>query len=121
MRQRYHMHGGYVLHRLGGTSNLRLDSSRPDYNSPQLDSNRWPGQWWWVPLCPHLPHVRHHWPPLKVLEEVTALGFALGAGREPLCTGDAAVVGGGCSTGGAPGDWARVVGLWRAMRWPPPC
>ena len=48
-------------------------------------------------------HVQHHWPPREVQEEVTALGVALGARREPWRTGGAAGVGGGCSTGACGG------------------
>ena len=57
-------------------------------------------------------HVHHHWPARdpEVQEEVTALGIALGARREPCRTGGAAGVGGGRSTGGY-GGIRRGVGL----------
>ena len=47
-------------------------------------------------------HVHHHWPAREpeVQEEVTALGVALGARREPCRTGGAAGVGGGRSSSG---------------------
>ena len=48
-------------------------------------------------------HVHHHWQPREVLEEVTALGVAMGARREPFRTGGAAGVVGGRSTGGCGG------------------
>ena len=48
-------------------------------------------------------HVHHHWTPREVQEEVTALGIALGARREPCCTGGAAGVGGSSSTEGCEG------------------
>ena len=48
-------------------------------------------------------HVHHDWPPREVQQEVTALGVALGARREPCRAGGAAGVGAGCSIGGCGG------------------
>ena len=56
-------------------------------------------------------HVHHHWLPREVQEEVTVLGIALEARREPFCTGGAAGVGGGSRTGGCGGVWGGL-GRW---------
>ena len=47
-------------------------------------------------------HVHHHRLPREVQEEVTALGVALEARREPCRAGG---VGGGCSSGRCGGSW----------------
>ena len=67
-------------------------------------------------------YVHHQWLPREVQEEVTALGVALGAWREPCRAGGAAGVGGGCRTAvcGGGGGWARGEGLRRAVRRPLP-
>ena len=62
-------------------------------------------------------HVQHPWPPREVQEEVTALGIALGARREPCRAGGAAGVGGGSSTG-VRRDWVRGIRVRLALRWP---